>query len=316
MKHILILHGLNCHYHIIGALLEQLQDYKIDLLFPQEVKSNQFPNERFDGWNQICDEMDLKYNVIHEITNQKYDYCVLDTDDDKIGNTYYNKYFNGVPVLVVNHEREVKRSTIHPEYQKWLWLLGSHDNTQSSDYFFFGYHYLNIEKKVRLLTPRISVVIVGGSSHDSENSTQSLVKHLLNFNEVDFYIIHREKPHTYDPSYENIKYLILCDTPQMNYILARSHYVWFYTSTRRFCTAAIPLAYSMLCRCVLHNVSKVQYGIKTPIYGGDEDRFVLPPLTHHDIVSISNERDYLCTQSQQSIRRRLVGDPVICDGTI
>ena len=74
------------------------------------------------------------------------------------------------------------------------------------------------------------------------------------------------------------------------------------------------MAYTMLCRCILHNASKNQYGIQTPIYGGEEDRFVLPPLTRDDVTAVSNERDYLFNQTQQAIRRRLIGDPVICHG--
>lgn len=316
MKKVVIIHGIWCHYHVIGALLEQLQqDYEIDLLIPPEVKPNTCPIERFDGWSQIYDQMNLKYNVIDKITpRQKYDYCVLDTDNDRIGTSYYDRYFSGTPIVVIQHSCGETQDSINPVYKKSLWILGG--QAPLHDYYFFGYHYLNIEAKMRLLTPRISVAIVGGSSHDIENSPQSLEKHLSNFKEIEFYIIHREQPHTYDPSYENIKYLILCDTPQMNYIVARAHYVWFYTSTRRFCTAVIPLAYSALCRCVLHNASRNQYGIQTPIFGGDDDRFTLPPLTHQEVTAVSNERDYLINQSQQAIRRRLVGDPVICGGDL
>jgi hypothetical protein len=294
--------------------LEQLQDYdEIDLLFPHEVGQDPCPIERFEWWSPMCDQMNLKYNVIRKVTNKTYDYCVLDTDDDKLGNSYYNRYFMGTPVLVINHSRGLNRDVINPKYKTQLWLLGCH--VPSHDYYFFGCHYLNIDTKMRLLTPRISVVIIGSTSNDEENSPQSLEKHLSNFTNIDFYIIHRRFPKTYNPNYPNVKYMILCDTQQMNYILAQAHYVWYYTSTRNICSSScVHMSYSMLCRCVLHNVSRNQYGIHTPIYGGDDDRFELPPLTRQDVTAVSEERDYLCDRSKQAIRRRLVGDPVISNG--
>lgn len=313
MKKVVIIHGLSVHYHIICSFIEQFQDYTIDLLFPHEVNTDPCRIEKFDVWAQLCDQLNLKYNVIRKITpRQKYDYCVLDTDDDKVGNSYYNRYFKGTPVLVINHSRGLNRDSIHPDHTRQLWIWGAHN--PSSDYYFFGFHYLNIETKMRLLTPKISVVIVGCPALDMENSPQSLVNHLVNFNDIDFYIINRKFPKTYNPNYQNIKYMILCDTPQMNYILAQSHYVWFYTSTRRECSSSIHMAYTMLCRCVLHSVSRNQYGIQTPIFGGDDDRFVLPPLTRQDVIAVSDERDYLFNRSKQAIYRRLIGDPVISDG--
>lgn len=311
MKKVLIIHGCACHYHIIGSFLEQLQDYEVDLLLPQEITSA-CPIERFDLWAQICDQKELKYNVIRKVTKKKYDFCVMDTDDDKVGLSYYHRYFNGITVLVVNHARGEIRDTINSDYTRHLWVWGTH--TPLNDYFFFGMRYLTCDTKMRLLTPRISVAIFGCPVLDIENSPQSFEKHLCNFKDIDFYIINRQLPQTYNPNYPNIKYMILCDMPQMNYILAQTHYMWFYTSTRYRCTSCVHMAYSMLCRCVLHNVSRDQYGVSTPIFGGDDDRFELAPLTRQDVIAVSNERDYLFNRSKQAIRRRLVGDPIISKG--
>lgn len=309
MKKVLIIHGCACHYHIIGSFLEQLQDYDIDLLLPQEITSA-CPIERFDVWAQMCEKRDLKYNMIRKVTNKKYDFCVMDTDDDKVGLSYYHRYFDGTMVFVVNHERGEIRDTINPKYTRHVWVWGTH--SPLSDYYFFGFRYLNIDSKMRLLTPRISVAIIGCPVLDIENSPHSLVKHLSNFKEINFFIINRQLPQTYNPNYDNIKYMVLCDMPQMNYILAQAHYIWFYTSNRNRCSSCVHMAYTMLCKCVLHNVSKDQYGIRTPVFGGDDDQFELKPLTRDDVTAISNERDHLIEQSKQAIRRRLIGDPVIC----
>ena len=176
MKNVLILQGINCHFHTLCSFLEQFQEYEIDMLFPQEVEPNHYSTERFDGWSQVCDHMNLKYNLIQKVTKKKYDFCVLPTDDDKVGCSYYNRYFKGTPVLVMNHERGLNRDVINPEYKRQLWIWGTHH--PASDYYFFGFHYLNIDEKMRLLSPRISVVIVGDASDDVENSPQSLEKHL------------------------------------------------------------------------------------------------------------------------------------------
>jgi hypothetical protein len=309
---VLILHGVNCHYHILCSFIQQFQEYEIDILFPPEVKTNPYPTESFDGWDQICDHMNLKYNLIREVSKKKYDFCVLPTDDDRIGASYYNRYYNGVPVLVINHERGLKRDGLNTVYKRRLWTWGTHD--PSSDYYFFGCRYFNIDEKVRLLSPRTSVVIIGMPSEGEENSPQSLERHITNFKDIDFYVIYRQQPRTYNPSYSNITYKIACDTNQMNSVIARSHYVWYYTSDVPKCSSAVHMAYSMLCRCVLHNVSKNQYGIQTPIFGGDDDQFELKPLTRDDVAVVSNERDYLFSQTQKAIRRRLIGDPMIYEG--
>ena len=315
MQKIIILHGLNCHYHILCSFIEQFQDYEIDLFLPQEVTPNTYQTEKFDGWAQVCDHMNLKYTLvdsIKQVNKKQYDFCVLDTDDDTVGVSYYKRYFNGLPIIVINHERRKARDNINPLYRRHLWTWGTH--TPSSDYYFFGCHYLNIDTKMHLLSPRTSVVIVGDAADDVENSPQSLENHIINFNDIDFYIIYRKQPKTYNPLYvyPNITYLISCTTNHMNYILAQSHYIWYYKIKDK-CTSCTHMSYSMLCRCVLHQASQHQYEIKTPLFGGDEDRFELPHLSIQDVTAISHERDHLFNRTQQAIRRRLIGDPVICN---
>ena len=294
----IILHHFPFHYEMIPSILTQFQNYEIDLYFTQK-------NDDLKNWISIYSQINIPYKIIDQINHKNYDLIILDTDDDQIMCQIYNDYFKGIPIYIINHINDGNRSNIDPIFKKMINIHGI--NEKFTPFHFCGFRYINIEEKLKKLSNKISVAIIGDIINEEEDFLESLIKRFKNFNDIDFYIINRNYPYWYNKKYLNIKYFINCNTQIMFKILERCHYVYFFAFTRglKTCSACFGISFSTLSRMVCCERTKEQYNIETPIFKNMDENFNLKPITKEIIIKINNERESLINQTGTYIKNLL-----------
>lgn len=294
----IVLHHYYYHYEMIPSILTQFKDYEIDLFFTQK-------NEDLKSWNTIYSQLNIPYNMIDQIKHRNYDLIILDTDDDKIMCHVYNDYFRGIPIYIIKHVKDGDRSNITPSLKKTIDVHGI--NQKFTSFHFCGFRYISVEEKLKKISNKISVAIIGDIVNEEKDFLNSLIKRVKNFNDIDFYIINRTYPYWYTKKYLNIKYFISCSTQIMFKILERCHYIYFFGFTRGVdkSSACFGLSYSTLCRMVCCDRSREQYNIETPIFKNMSDSFELKPLIKENLIDIDNERETLINQTGIHIKNLL-----------
>jgi len=294
----IILHHFPFHYEMIPSILTQFQDYKIDLYFTQKT-------DDLKNWNNIYSQTNIPYNIIDQIKHKNYELVILDTDDDQIMCQVYNDYFKGIPVYIINHSKDGNRSKIDEIFKRTIDIHGI--NKKLNPFHFCGFRYINIEEKLKKLSNKISVAIIGDIINEETDFLDNLIKRFKNFNDIDFYIINRNYPYWYTKKYLNIKYFINCNTQIMFKILERCHYIYFFAFSRGIntCSACFGLSYSTLCRMVCCERIREQYNIKTPIFKNMTESFDLIPLNKENLIDINIERESLINQTGTYIKNLL-----------
>lgn len=294
MRKAILLHSLPFHYEMIGSILHHFSHYSIDIL---SLDNNQ--------WHIVYSKLFKNYNCIHTILDTNYDLCILDTDDDINMCNTYNKYFQSIPIYIINHIKDGNRSTISDHYKKCINIHGIQHPSQP--FHFCGYKYIqNTQDKLKLLSNKITVTIIGDIINTERYFFKSLINRISNFENIDFHVINRRKS-LWALLYPNIHYHIDCTTQEMFNILERSHYIYFFADTRGKYTssACFGLAYSTLCRLVCSQDKKDQYEITSPLFQKMDNKFTLEPVSKEDIENVEKERDMLLSKTSTFITKLL-----------
>lgn len=173
-------------------------------------------------------------------------------------------------------------------------------------FHFCGYNYINTEQKVKSLSARISVAVIGDIINEELHFFTLLKNRFINFEDIDFYIINRNIPYWRADAapYKNVILMIQCDTVNMFRVLEKCHYVYFFADKRGLMTssACFGMAFSTLCRMVCSPDKRDQYEITTPLFKPKNEVFELPTLTRIDIESVENERKRLVSFGTERAR--------------
>lgn len=290
MKTAIILHSIPFHYEMLGSVLHHFSEYTIDILSIQD-----------HYWNQIYSKLYKNYKCIPSIIHTDYDLCILPTDDDTTMCDVYKNFFLGKPVYIINHIKTGNRSTIPEQYKKCIDIHGIQNPLQP--FHFCGYKYtVSTLDKVRLLSKRVSVAIVGDIINTERFFFKELFNRFTNFKDIDFYIINR-LPSIWKIDFPNVYYHINCNTEEMFNILEQCHYMYFFAYKRGKMTssACFGLGYSTLCRMLCSSDKKEQYEIESPLFENMESKITLAPVSKEDIEMVQVERDLLISKTSEFI---------------
>jgi len=290
MKKAIILHSFPFHYEMLGSVLHYFSEYTIDILSLED-----------HYWNRIYSKLYKNYKCIPAVIHTDYDLCILPTDDDKTMCDVYTKFFLGKPVYIINHIKNTHRSTIPDEYKRCIDIHGIQNPLQP--FHFCGYKYVSsTHDKLRLVSQRVSVAIVGDIINRERFFFKELFNRFTNFKDIDFYVINRW-PSRWKMDFPNVYYRINCNTEEMFNILEKCHYMYFFASsqTKTACSGCFGLAYSTLCRMLCSTDRKEQYEIESPLFENMESNITLAPVSKEDIEMVEKERDLLISKTNRFI---------------
>lgn len=292
----IVLHSIWCHYEMLGSVLQQFGDnYAIDIYFPQMT-------HEILSWINIYRKR-FDFAVVSTVTG-KYDLSILHTDDDLEMCKLYTAQLYPCPIYVINHCKVGCRSTIPKDT---LINIDIHGIQQYGNRFHFcGYDYVTINEKIRALSPKTSICVIGAISKEEVNFLDEMQARIINFGDIEIYIINRTLPPWYNPDTTppNVKLYISVSAEEMFKLLVRSHYVYFFAYKRGIstCSASFGLSYTTLCRMVCGDRSRVQYELTSPIFKAMDDKFSLNPLTSDEIREIYAERTTLIQKTSATLR--------------
>lgn len=299
----IVLHSIHCHYEMIGSILEQFkEDYAIDIYFPHITHEIQ-------SWIKLYTKCFGSVRIVRTV-DKNYDLCILHTDDDLEMCKIYSNILYPCPVYIVNHIKTGCRSVI-PRDKNPVWNINIHGiQPLGQPFHFCGYNYTTVEQKIKSIhaqtRTRTSVCVIGAISKEETNFLAEMQSRILNFPDIDVYIINRALPPWYVAGSlpPNVKLYISIDAEEMFELLSKSHYVYFFAYKRgiQTCSAAFGLAYTTLCKMVCCDRSESQYELTSPIFKTMTDKFTLEPLNEDDVREVYAERTLLIQKTNSSIK--------------
>lgn len=294
---LIILHDIFCHYEMIGSVLQQFSDYQIYLFITHHTVEVEY-------WLNFYRKL-FNFSLVSDV-NDKYDLCVLPTDDDyNMCKLYMQKLFpTSTPIYIINHLQSGCRSPIKHDYATNINIHGLFPDTPCH---FPGFSLTDVNQKLKNLSSKISIVCLGDVCRQEVNFLEDMQKRISNFNDIDVHIINRFKPTWADKAPSNVYFHINIPAHDMFNILQNTHYVYFFAYTRatKTNTACISMALSTLCKIVCCDRLQSIYGISTPVFKAMDDIFYLPPISHYDIKKIFAERTLLIQKTKTDIYHKL-----------
>ena len=171
--------------------------------------------------------MHSHYKIIQKLSFvQKYDLIIINTDDDKNAFNFYNYFFNGCKLFVINISPNQTRSkSVSPHLVFSMFQQGMNSNPDQIEYH-LGWNRLTVNEKMTRISERITVVVVGKVSDRCPNFFSNLKSNISNFADIDFVFINRSFSRTIDEP--NFTFIQQCNTNEMFDYLDKAHYLYFY----------------------------------------------------------------------------------------
>ena len=337
MKHISIIQGVDCHFELLGSIIDTLKsNYTINLILSHMVISK----PEYLKWKHAYNHFFGFYSAEFIYTNinsiPKSEFVIIPTDNDAWANQIYNYFFYNFPLIILSHVstsrfnlENVNKSTV----KYIINVIGvpkddvsnlnicnvgerndkgeNNKNINNDIGWSCVWEAITPQYKLSYLSIRPSLCIIGDQCLNDDSFFTTLMNSISNINDIDIFIINRKVRSSLTDLYmekrPNIHFLINIDTIAMLYILASSHYVYFntelgFTNEKRL-SGQVPLSLSFLNRLIIPFIRKDQFNFKTALLLDPQSSIELLPLSEKDIDMLSKERDYFLEHQKQVFKR-------------
>lgn len=301
-----ILHGIRCHYEMLGSVIEQFKtNYELYLITtPFNLQS-----EELRDWLELYTRLSISPNLIDDpnvLMNLNPDVCIIHTDDDHWAGSVYSQFFINRPLFIVRHIDIAKRTNVSlDENVHTLTIQGVHDVDKRI--WSCAWNGITVQDKLKNLSSRPLICVLGDIINEEDNFLKSMMERIINFDEIEVFIANRTNLNQETELYNTMPNVLMvpnCSTQLMFEMLSRAHYVYFFAHKRGTHTssAAFPISFTMLCRMISCSRCKNQYGIESPLFYDMDEKFEVKPLTKDDIENVDQERQMLIESTHKLLK--------------
>lgn len=305
-----ILHGIRCHYEMLGSVIEQFKnDYDLYIVTtPFNLNC-----EELQDWLALYKRLTVLPNLIddpNELIDLNPDVCIIHTDDDHWSGSVYCQFFLNKPLIIVRHIDIAKRTNVAiDENVHILTIQGVPDLYQRT--WSCMWNGITAQDKFKKLSTRPLICVLGDIINEEDDFLKLMMNRITNFNEIDVFIANRNAPTQETELYNTLPNVLMvsnCSTQFMFEMLTRAHYVYFFAHKRGTHTssAAFPISFTMLCRMISCSRCKNQYGLESPLFYDMDDKFEIKPINKKDIENVERERQMLIERTSKLVNNCMI----------